>query len=148
MGEVSPTGAAELPPLVLLVDGDADTREMYAVFLADSGYRVEQARDGAEALSKTHSALPDIVVADIKLPGMDGVSLCREIRRDGLTARIPVIAVTGYASPNRVEEAKRAGFERLLIKPCLPDLLLAEIRQAIEAARDLSERGRALQAKA
>jgi two-component system phosphate regulon response regulator PhoB len=101
-------------PLILLVDDDADTREMYGLWLSSSGFAVDQARDANEALTKVKSAMPDVVVTDVTLPGIDGFALCREIRRDDRTARIPVIAVTGYSSPRRVQEAEHAvGFQNL-----------------------------------
>jgi hypothetical protein len=63
------------PPLVLLVDGDEDTRDMYGLFLNGSGFTVEQASDGEEALVRARAVLPDIVIADIRLPGIDGFEI-------------------------------------------------------------------------
>ncbi len=135
------------PPVVLLVDDDPDTNELYAMSLTGSGFAVEQATSGEDALARIGSVVPDIVVADIVLPGMDGFALCREIKRDERTAHVPVIAVTGYSSPTRMEEATRAGFQALLLKPCLPDDLLAQIRRSIAETRALCGASRELQAK-
>ncbi len=135
------------PPVVLLVDEDADTREMYGMFLASSGFAVDEAPDAYQALSKVRSVLPDVVVTDITLRGMDGFALCHEIRRDDRTARIPVIAVTGYSTATRVEEAERAGFDAFLLKPCAPDDLLAQIGRTIQVTRRLRAQSAMLRAE-
>jgi len=126
---------AEDPPVVLLVEHDVDTRDLYSLVLARSGFAVEQATCGDEALQKTKTLLPDVVVADITLPGMDGFALCREIKEDEHTAHIPVIAVTGYSSPDGPKEAQKAGFDRFFLKPCLPDDLIVALRLTVQETR-------------
>lgn len=121
------TDADAQKPLVLLVDDFSDTRAMYAEFLEFSGFRVAEAADGLEALEKTTSLLPDLVVMDLTLPGIDGWAATRRIKADPLTAHIPVLAVSGH-SGSEIEEAMAAGCVDCLVKPCLPDDLVDRIR--------------------
>ena len=131
--EFSPADA-----LVLLVEDDADSREMYAAGLEWAGYRVSSVGDGNSAFEQAVSLLPQIVVADLHVPGLNGLELCRRLKTTESTASIPVIAVTGAARESDVALARAVGFDRVLIKPCLPD----ELRDAIDALLARSARAR------
>ena len=132
-------------PLVLLVDDNAATRDVLAVFLADWGFCVEQARDPQEALVKIQSEVPAVVVADI---GADGFALGREIKRDSLTAPVPVIALADGSALAQAEAAAEGGFDTLLLKPCLPTDVLREIRQTTNRTRALRAEAADLRDKA
>jgi two-component system cell cycle response regulator DivK len=119
-------------PLVLVVDDFQDNREMYAEFLSFSGYRVAQAASGQEALDQAFSLLPHVIVMDLSLPGIDGWEATRRLRRDDRTRRIPIIALTGHALAGHVKVAREAGCDAFVTKPCLPDVLLAEIRRLLD----------------
>ena len=132
------------PPLALLVDRDADTRRMYAGFLtATAGYTVEEAEDGREALAKAIAIHPDIVITETRLPGMNGFALCDLLRADKTTNDIAVVFVTGDAFQKDIREAEAAGADAVLIKPCLPDTLLTEIRRLLQQSTELRARARA-----
>jgi CheY-like chemotaxis protein len=121
-------------PLVLLVEDDQSGREMYATALELGNFRVAQAHNGLQALDKARELQPDVIVTDLAIPGIDGLELCRRLRRDERTKNIPIIGVTGYTrfveDPDR---ATRAGCDRMLIKPCPPDDLQAEITRLLAA---------------
>jgi CheY-like chemotaxis protein len=119
-------------PLVLLVDDFQDNREMYAEFLRFAGLRVEEASNGLEALDKTLALLPDLVVMDLSLPGIDGWEATRRLKADGRTRHIPVLALTGHALAGYSEGARDAGCDAFVTKPCLPEELLAEIKRVID----------------
>jgi len=121
-------------PLVLLVEDYDDTREMYASYLSYSGYRVAEARDGEEALSLAFSLRPDIILMDLALPRMDGWEATRRLKGDERTSSIPVVALTGHALTGHAEGARAAGCDSFVIKPCLPDDLVDEIRRVLSAA--------------
>src|SRR5687767_14273612 len=108
------------PPLVLIVEDDTDTREMYSEFLSHSGLRVAEAHSGRRALERVREQTPDVVVTDIAMPGMDGLELSRQLRSSAPTRDVPIIAVSGNAS----ESAREAGADVVLEKPCTPDELL------------------------
>jgi two-component system cell cycle response regulator DivK len=124
-------------PLVLVVDDYQDAREMYAEFLGFSGFRVAEAASGAEAVEKTFALRPDVVLMDLSLPGMDGWEATRRIKRNAETREIPVVALTGHAVAGRSDGALKAGCDAVLTKPCLPEVLVEEVRRmlALTASR-------------
>jgi CheY-like chemotaxis protein len=118
-------------PLVLVVDDFQDNREMYAEFLAFSGFRVIQAANGKEALDQAFANRPDIIIMDLSLPVMDGWEATRRLKADQRTHRIPVVALTGHAMQGHSKGAMEAGCDSFVAKPCLPDQLVAEIRKML-----------------
>ena len=127
----------ELPPvapLVLLVDDYADAREMYGFYLARRGYRIEEAADGHEALAKALGLAPDIILMDLSLPGIDGWELARILKGDLRTAAIPIIALTAHALNGEQERALDAGCDAFVTKPCLPQMLAAELERVLQIA--------------
>ena len=125
---------AEAPePLVLVVDDYADAREMYSESLLVLGFRVATASNGVEAVEKARALAPDVILMDLSLPGIDGWEATRLLKADDLTRHIPVVALTGHAPAHAAERAKAAGCDRLLIKPALPDQVVAEVRRALVA---------------
>lgn len=124
-----------LPPLILVVDDYEDAREMCAEYLQFSGFRVASAASGQEALDKAFELLPDVILMDLSLPGMDGWQATRRLKDDERTRAIPVVALTGHALAGHSEGARRAGCDAFLTKPCLPEALVAEVRRQLERAR-------------
>jgi CheY-like chemotaxis protein len=122
-----------LDHVVLLVEDDPDTREMYATFLGSVGYRIVQAANGRAALDAARHASPDIVVTDLAMPVMDGFCLTRELRARAATRSVPIIAVTGHRVPSTPQLAREAGCCCLFTKPFLPDSLLDAVRSVLDA---------------
>lgn len=118
-------------PLILVVDDFLDNRQMYAEYLLFSGLRVEEAEDGHEALAKAFSMLPDLIVMDLSLPGIDGWEATRRLKADPRTKGIPVIALTGHALAGHSKGATDAGCDAFITKPCLPERLLEEVRKTL-----------------
>jgi len=117
---------------VLLVEDYPDAREMYTQFLELSGFEVVEASDGVEALQRAFETNPDVVVMDLSLPVMDGAEATKRLKADSRTARVPVIALTGYSVAAVLDAAKQAGCDAFLTKPCLPDDLVKEVLKALE----------------
>ena len=84
-------------PLILVVDDYQDAREMYAEYLQFSGFRVAEARNGNEAVEQAFALLPDLILMDLSLPGMDGWEATRVLKADQRTKQIPVVALTGLS---------------------------------------------------
>jgi two-component system, cell cycle response regulator len=126
-------------PLVLLVEDHADTRQMYAEFLAAS-FDVLEAADGKEALDILRDQVPALVITDFSLPGIDGFELTRLMRSSPLTGQIPVICLSGYGGHDHERRAREVGCDRVLEKPCLPDLLARTAREMVEDRVSGSER--------
>lgn len=135
-------------PVVLLVDRDSDTRMMYADYLRAVRFAIEEADDGREALAKAIAQPPAVIVTETRLPGMDGYDLCRVLRRDDATRHIPIVVVSGDAAPRDRQLALSAGANAVLVKPCLPEELAAELRRVLVDSESLRERARATVARA
>ena len=133
-------------PLVLVVDDYQDAREMYAEYLTFSGFRVAEAADGVEAVQQATDLSPDIILMDLSLPGVDGWEATRRIKLDARTRHIPIIALTGHALPGVSSSAQSAGCDAFIIKPCLPDAVVGEVRRLLKVHQRKNERRRATSA--
>jgi CheY-like chemotaxis protein len=132
------------PAMALLVDQDADTRKMYAAYLKLSTCIIEEADDGRDALAKAIAYQPDIIVTETRLPGISGYDLCSLLRRDTITSAIPIVVVTADALAANVRRAEVAGADAVLVKPCRPEALVAEMSRLLDQSSVLRERARAL----
>jgi two-component system, NtrC family, response regulator HydG len=121
---------ANAVPSVLVVDDDVDTCRNLSDILTDLGYRVDTALDGAAALELVRGKHYDVALLDLKMPGMDGLTLYREIRR--LRADTVAIIVTAYAGAGTAEEALAAGAWQVLAKPMDFPRLLGMVSQAVD----------------
>lgn len=130
--------STEQGPLILVVDDYEDAREMYAEYLRFCGFRVAEARNGNEALEQAFSLMPDLILMDLSLPGMDGWEATRQLKADSRTNKIPVVALTGHALAGASEGAKKAGCDSFVTKPCLPDDLVVEVRRMLGMANEPS----------
>jgi len=124
----------------LLVDRDADTRLLYAEYLRQSAYEVEESEDGREALAKAIARVPSVVITETRLPGMSGYDLCRVLRSDLSTVSVPIVVVTGDSGANDLKRAEDAGADAVLVKPCLPDRLGAEMQRVLARSPDVRRR--------
>lgn len=118
-------------PLVLVVEDDADTLAMYECCLEQSGFRVAEAMTAFSALRMLSETVPDVVLADIGLPGMDGVEFCRRLRQHPVAHSTPAVAVTGWAMATDLQRAREAGYNSVLVKPCDPAVLVQEIHRLL-----------------
>lgn len=105
-----------MPHTILLVDDSDDTREIMRFLLEASGYEVVEARNGSEAVECTIQSQPDLILMDIAMPVMDGITATVQIRELEEGKNIPVIAVTGHTNWYQ-EEALKAGCNKVMRKP-------------------------------
>ena len=124
--------SSDSSPLVLVVDDFQDNREMFAEFLSLSGFRVAEASTGREAIDRSFELLPDVILMDLSLPELDGWEATRQLKNDPRTQHIPIVALTGHALADHSREAREAGCDAFLTKPCLPEVLVVEIRKMLE----------------
>jgi DNA-binding response OmpR family regulator len=113
-----------LAAIVLVADDDADILRIVELNLRLEGFEVVTARDGPDALAKAVTVRPYLVLLDVRMPGIDGYTICAQLRADASLAAIPVIIVTANYGPAEVEAARRAGADDFLVKPFHPDMLL------------------------
>ena len=117
------------PKLVLLVDVDADIRRRYRAALEGMGYDVVEAEDGRQALAIACSRPPSFVVTDTRLAFIDGYELCALLRRDPETRAARIVVFIDDPHPLKIERARAAGADAQLVKPCMPDVLVAEMQR-------------------
>jgi DNA-binding response OmpR family regulator len=135
-----PSGVRPRGPLVLVVEAEESTRELYAAELASSGFMVLEAPDGATGIEKALQFGPHAVVLDLILPGIDGFKVARRLRGDDRTQDVAIIALTGLASQKFEQLALAAGCDAFLSKPVLTATLIAELlRQMARRARSGNE---------
>lgn len=124
-------------PIVLVVEDNADIREYIRSSLADR-YNVVTAADGQEGLDAAQQQIPDLIVSDIMMPVMDGVTLCRLVKEDVQTSHIPVILLTAKDSTRDKEEGYAAGADSYLSKPFSAGLLISRIDNLLDNRRRLA----------
>ena len=122
-------------PRILLVEDHQDTLQMYAEFLSGA-FDVATAPDGTEALGLLRTHRPDLLITDLSLPGIDGFALIALIRQDAALSGIPIICLSGYGGHAYEERARAAGCDRLLQKPCMPDMLADVATELLQASRN------------
>ena len=124
--------------VVLLIDDAPDTVRMIAEALDDAGYTVLVATDGATALQRVERVIPDAVLLDACMPGMDGFETCRRLKQAPGMRTVPVIFMTGLAETERLVEGLSAGGVDYLVKPVVPDELVARLQAHLRAAREMN----------
>jgi DNA-binding NarL/FixJ family response regulator len=112
---------------LLIVDDEPKLLRAVAVDLKGEGYDVATARSGAEALVSVAQRLPDLIVSDVRMPGMDGYELARRLRQNQSTALVPIVFLTAKDQTKDRIEGFRTGVDAYLTKPFEPDELVAVI---------------------
>jgi CheY-like chemotaxis protein len=125
---------------ILIAVDHYDTLLSYKDCLKTVADEIDEATDGREALAKTIAQPTDLLVTETKLPGIDGYALCDLLRRDAATAAMPIVVVTAGVYPADLDRARRAGADSVLVKPCLPHVLLEEVRRLHVRSQDLRRR--------
>ena len=120
-------------PLILVADDDANLRRILCLFLKNAEYETVEASNGREALQLARGQRPDAVLLDIMMPLIDGFSVCRQLKDDPETARIPVVICTAKNRKEDLIAAIRAGAEDYIIKPFTKDTVLGKIRRVLGA---------------
>jgi CheY-like chemotaxis protein len=114
------------------VDDYPDALEIWGLYLRSLGYEVVTAEDGLSAVEKAHGSRPDVIVLDLELPGISGFEAAIRLREADDTKRIPLIAATGYSHVKQLDQARDSGFDSIVIKPCEPAALVAEIERLLD----------------
>jgi two-component system, cell cycle response regulator DivK len=117
---------------VLIVDDNADNREVYGLLLELSGYTVLQAADGLAGVQQAHVHHPDVILMDISMPVMDGFRATELLKLDPTTRDIPVVAVTAHDDPHHRDRASQVGMSGFVAKPAAPRRVVAEVKRCLE----------------
>jgi DNA-binding response OmpR family regulator len=125
------TSLSTAPPTVLVVDDDPHLLVLLEAILTQRAYRVLTARDGEEGLAVARQHRPDLVLSDVKMPGMGGLALCRALRADPATRAVPVLLLSAAVRAQDVAEGLAAGAAGYLAKPYRLAELLARLEREL-----------------
>lgn len=106
-----------MPEKILIVEDNPQNMRLVEMTLRDQNYTLLQATDGQKALDIARQELPDLIIMDIRLPGISGLEVTRKLRDDSATSRIPIIGMTAYAMKGDREKIREAGCDLYLSKP-------------------------------
>lgn len=116
---------------ILVVDDSRVTRELIKVYLIARDVTLLEAVDGQDALEKVRADPPDLVIADMRMPRLDGAGLCEALRNDPATKRVPVVILTSNGDADTRRRARSAGAREVLHKPIQPQGLLDAVQRAL-----------------
>jgi DNA-binding response OmpR family regulator len=128
-------------PKILIVDDEADALEVLGFKLREAGFAPLFAKDGARALAAVRAERPDLVVLDLMLPEVDGLEVCKILRRDPATARIPILMLTARASEMDRVVGLELGADDYVTKPFSPRELVLRIRKLLSRSQASEEPG-------
>jgi two-component system, cell cycle response regulator DivK len=119
-------------PTVLVVDDHEDNRRILRDLLRSAGYEVVEATTGEDGVATAKARVPDMILMDIQLPGIDGYETTRRIKAEESLRRIPLIVVTSYALSGDDAKAIAAGADAYVAKPFSPRAMLAKVREYLK----------------
>src|SRR5436190_23789428 len=122
---------------ILIADDKESSREFVRTVLEHTGFIVEDAADGREALAKIVSSPPDLVILDLHMPGLDGFGVVQSLREDGRFLSLPIVALTASAMQGDRERALAAGFVDYMTKPISIRVLRQRLLNLLEGRNDL-----------
>ncbi len=118
-------------PLVLAVEDEADIRELVAYNLTKAGYQVMSVVTGEEALMAVETDPPDLVLLDLMLPGMDGLSVCTRLKTDPKTDAIPIVMLTAKGEESDIVRGLNLGADDYITKPFSPRVMIARVQAVL-----------------
>ncbi len=117
---------------ILIAEDDAGLRRMWRLAFQLAGFEVLEAADGAEALARAYDSSPTLVLLDVMMPGLDGFDVCRQLRYDQRTHRVPIVFVSAMSDIKKRNELLKLGADACVNKPIGPRELIACIREVME----------------
>ena len=129
------------PGHVLVIDDNVENRALAHAALDDEGYEVELASSGEAGLALFAQRRPDCVLLDIRMPGMDGITVCQRMREDPDAADIPIMFFTAQRDVDTFDRAQQAGGDDYITKPVRPTELVTRVANAVKQRRMAAERG-------
>lgn len=116
---------------VLVVDDEPDLLELAQYNLEQNGYEVTCVASGEEALTQVRTHPPDVMILDVLLPGVDGIDVCKALKRDPQTAAVPILMLTARSEEADIVTGLEVGADDYLTKPFSPRVLLARVKAAL-----------------
>jgi two-component system phosphate regulon response regulator PhoB len=135
-GRNTPAPLAAMPKAhVFVVEDEEDIRELIRISLIREGYRVTCVESGEQALADLERMQPDLVLLDLMLPGIDGMDVCRHLKRIPELARLPIIMLTAKSEEADIVAGLECGADDYMVKPFSPRVLQARVKTALRSAR-------------
>lgn len=125
---------------ILTVDDDLQMLDILANTLLRQGYEVDQASSGEEALKRISARRPDLLVLDVGMPGMDGLTVCRRLREDPRYVTLPVLFLTAHSRPQDIVNGLDAGGDDYVVKPVDLSVFLARVRALLRRVQIREDR--------
>jgi DNA-binding response OmpR family regulator len=117
---------------ILIADDDDDLRQLLRLMLSREGFEVIEAANGAEALARAYDSRPALVLLDVMMPDIDGFEVCRRLRSDERTHRLPIVFVSAMDNITQRNEMLKLGADDCLRKPISPRELIVRVRGVME----------------
>jgi two-component system phosphate regulon response regulator PhoB len=126
---------------ILIVDDEEDVLELVRFNLEKNGFKTETATSGEDALAKAKSKLPDLIILDLMLPGIDGLEVCKKLKSESKTENIPVTMLTAKSEESDIITGLELGAQDYITKPFSPKVLIARVRRILQKtiAHDLEK---------
>jgi len=118
--------------VIMTVDDSPSITKVVTMTLKGAGYEVLEAGDGKQALAKLKTTPAHMLITDLNMPNMDGITLIREVRKDERYKWIPIIMLTTESQDSKKQEGKAAGASGWIVKPFTPEQLLAVVRKVLK----------------
>jgi two-component system, OmpR family, alkaline phosphatase synthesis response regulator PhoP len=116
---------------ILVVEDDEDIRRLITLTFTKEGYRVIETDSGEEALKKAAASPPDVILLDLMLPGLDGLEVCRLLKRGGSTQALPIVMLTAKGEESDIVAGLELGADDYITKPFSPRVLVARVRAVL-----------------
>ena len=126
---------------ILVAEDERDIRELVIDTLFDKGYDVLESKDGRETVQTANKEIPDLILLDVMMPGMDGFEVLKKLRENPVTDAIPVVMLTSMGASEGEQYAMKLGVRHYVSKPFDPETLQATVRVALREAGAKSEQG-------
>lgn len=126
---------------ILVAEDERDIRELVIDTLFDRGYDVLESKDGRETVQTANQEVPDLILLDVMMPGMDGFEVLKKLRENPVTGDIPVVMLTSMGAPEGEQHAMKLGVKHYVSKPFDPETLLATVRVALREAGPKLDQG-------
>lgn len=120
-----------MPKTIMTVDDSASVRQMVSYTLREAGYDVVEACDGVDALEKIDSKVFNLVLTDLNMPRMDGISLIKQLRANQKNKFTPILMLTTESQNEKKQEGKNAGATGWIVKPFKPEQLITVVKKVI-----------------
>jgi len=120
---------------ILIIEDETDIQELIQFNLEKEGYRVTSTLTGEEGISQVKTSPPDLILLDLMLPGIDGFEVCRRLKSDNETRKIPIVMITAKGEESDIVSGLELGADDYITKPFKPRILIARIRSVLRRVK-------------